>query len=99
MRDAAIALFEHLGPHVFIDEVVRVNGMRRGQRQDHGNEETGRGPDAFWHHVHAIERHQAQSRPTPTTPSQSVMARVPIVGIRKNVVPSVPTIEPAVDAP
>ena len=35
----------------------------------------------------------------PTAPSKSVMARVPIAGMRKNVVPSVPTIEPAVETP
>ena len=36
---------------------------------------------------------------TPDAPSVSVMAREPISGMRKKVVPSVPTIEPAVDIP
>ena len=36
---------------------------------------------------------------TPAAPSHSVIARVPMVGIRKNVVPSVPTIEPKVETP
>jgi hypothetical protein len=36
---------------------------------------------------------------TPAAPSASVIARVPMAGIRKNVVPSVPTIEPKVETP
>ena len=36
---------------------------------------------------------------SPSAPSVSVIAREPIVGMRKNVVPSVPTIEPAVETP
>ena len=36
---------------------------------------------------------------TPATPRQRVIAREPIAGMRKNVVPSVPTIEPKVDTP
>lgn len=35
----------------------------------------------------------------PAAPSASVIARVPISGMRKNVVPSVPMIEPAVETP
>ena len=35
----------------------------------------------------------------PSAPSVSVIAREPIVGMSKNVVPSVPTIEPAVETP
>ncbi len=36
---------------------------------------------------------------TPATPSVMVIARVPMAGIRKNVVPRVPTMLPAVETP
>ncbi len=36
---------------------------------------------------------------TPATPSVMVIARVPMAGIRKNVVPKVPTMLPAVETP
>jgi hypothetical protein len=36
---------------------------------------------------------------SPTAPRVSVIAREPMVGIRKKVVPSVPTMEPAVETP
>ena len=35
----------------------------------------------------------------PATPSVSVIARVPIAGIRRKVVPSVPTMLPKVEMP
>ena len=47
----------------------------------------------------ARQRQQGQTAISPTAPSVSVIAREPIVGMSKNVVPSVPTIEPAVETP
>jgi hypothetical protein len=97
MRDAAVAVFEHLLAHALIDEVNRANAIT-GKHEDREDDKPSRRPDTFFF-AKSTRSSANKNRPQPATPSQSVMSRVPIVGIRKNVVPSVPAIEPPVDTP
>ena len=74
MRDAAVGALEHLGADRRIDQVLGAR-VRRGQQHSSASSQRGRA---------AVSAQRSAARPdsTPAMPSVSVIARVPIDGIR-----------------
>ena len=91
MRDAAVGALEHLGADRRVDQVVGARVRRGEQRQ---REQQARRAAICG----SSDQQQAGER-CPAIPSVSVIARVPIDGIRMKVVPSVPTMLPRVETP
>ena len=89
-------------PSSRVSTLSAIENFRAACRRDRGGKArdrrgTGqRGRDAA--RQRGLNDDQCASRQaSPAAPSVNVMARVPMVGMRKNVVPSVPTMLPAVD--